>query len=85
MPYVSVSTRKRTLFMFIVCCIIAVLLIVRLVYIQIVKADYYSQRAYTQQTRSKSVEAKRGTIGIPRVLNMYEDYPFWFTFLTSCI
>ena len=24
----------------------------------------------------------RGTIGIPRVLNMYEDYPFWFTFLT---
>ncbi len=28
-------------------------------------------------------EAKRGTIGIPRVLNMYEDYPFWFTFLTK--
>ncbi len=27
--------------------------------------------------------ATRGTIGIPRVLNMYEDYPFWFTFLTS--
>ena len=25
----------------------------------------------------------RGTIGIPRVLNMYEDYPFWFTFFTS--
>lgn len=25
----------------------------------------------------------RGTIGIPRVLNMYEDYPFWFTFLTN--
>lgn len=24
----------------------------------------------------------RGTIGIPRVLNMYEDYPFWFTFFT---
>ena len=28
-------------------------------------------------------QAKRGTIGIPRVLNMYEDYPFWFTFLTK--
>ncbi|MCF0124617.1 MAG: 2-hydroxyacyl-CoA dehydratase [Clostridia bacterium] len=27
--------------------------------------------------------ATRGTIGIPRVLNMYEDYPFWFTFLTT--
>ena len=22
-------------------------------------------------------------MAIPRVLNMYEDYPFWFTFLTS--
>ena len=24
--------------------------------------------------------APRGTIGIPRVLNMYENYPFWATF-----
>lgn len=28
-------------------------------------------------------KAKRGVIGIPRVLNMYEDYPFWFTFFTN--
>lgn len=28
-------------------------------------------------------EAPRGVIGIPRVLNMYEDYPFWFTFFTE--
>ncbi len=28
-------------------------------------------------------EATRGVIGIPRVLNMYENYPFWFTFLTK--
>ena len=28
-------------------------------------------------------KAFRGVIGIPRVLNMYEDYPFWFTFFTS--
>ena len=31
----------------------------------------------------EEAEAKRGVIGIPRVLNMYEDYPFWFTFFTS--
>ena len=31
----------------------------------------------------KEKDAPRGIIGIPRVLNMYEDYPFWFTFLTS--
>lgn len=27
--------------------------------------------------------APRGTIGIPRVLNMHENYPFWFTFFTQ--
>ncbi|MBQ0078681.1 MAG: 2-hydroxyacyl-CoA dehydratase [Eubacterium sp.] len=28
-------------------------------------------------------DAPRGVIGIPRVLNMYENYPFWFTFFTQ--
>lgn len=28
-------------------------------------------------------KAPRGTIGIPRVLNMYENYPFWHTFFTE--
>lgn len=28
-------------------------------------------------------DAKRGVIGVPRVLNMYENYPFWHTFLTK--
>ena len=28
-------------------------------------------------------KAEHGRIGIPRVLNMYEDYPFWFTFFTE--
>lgn len=28
-------------------------------------------------------KAYRGVIGIPRVLNMYENYPFWFTFFTN--
>lgn len=27
--------------------------------------------------------ASRGIIGIPRVLNMHENYPFWFTFFTK--
>lgn len=29
------------------------------------------------------VEASRGTIGLSRVLNMFENYPFWATFLTN--
>ena len=28
-------------------------------------------------------DAPRGRIGIPRVLNMYEHYPFWFTLFTE--
>ena len=28
-------------------------------------------------------QAKRGKVGIPRVLNMYENYPFWHTFMTK--
>lgn len=28
-------------------------------------------------------EAIRGKVGIPRVLNMFENYPFWFTFFTK--
>ena len=28
-------------------------------------------------------EAPRGTVGIPRALNMYENYPFWHTFFTK--
>jgi len=35
---------------------------------------------YTPLSREQS---SRGDIGIPRVLNMFEDYPFWFTFFTS--
>ncbi len=62
MAYVSLSTKKRVLFMLAVCSLVAIYLLGRLVYIQIVKAEHYSQKAYTQQTRGKSVEAKRGTI-----------------------
>ena len=28
-------------------------------------------------------EAVRGTVGLPRVLNMYENYPFWATFFKA--
>jgi len=43
---------------------------------------YKFDRLFSYKPLEES-EAKRGTIGIPRVLNMYEDYPFWFTFLTN--
>ena len=43
---------------------------------------YKFERLFSYEPLSET-NAKRGTIGIPRVLNMYEDYPFWFTFLTK--
>ena len=30
-----------------------------------------------------AAEATRPTIGLPRVLNMFENYPFWFSFFTE--
>ena len=44
--------------------------------------DYKYKRIFSYIPLKKE-EASRGIIGIPRVLNIYENYPFWFTFLTS--
>lgn len=44
--------------------------------------DYKYKRLFQYKPLSKE-EAPRGTVGIPRVLNMYENYPFWFTFFTK--
>ena len=41
--------------------------------------DYKLKRLFGYEPLSES-EAVRGVVGIPRVLNMYENYPFWFTF-----
>ena len=43
----------------------------------------YKYKRIFDYTPLEEENAPRGTIGIPRVLNMYEDYPFWFTFLTN--
>lgn len=44
--------------------------------------QYKYKRLFGYKPLSKE-EAKRGTVGIPRVLNIYENYPFWFTFFTN--
>lgn len=44
--------------------------------------DYKYKRTFNYRPLPLS-EAWRGVIGIPRVLNMYENYPFWFTLLTK--
>ncbi len=44
--------------------------------------DYKYHRLF-DYTPIPAEEAKRGVVGIPRVLGMYENYPFWFTFFTE--
>lgn len=44
--------------------------------------DYKYRRVFNYRSLSKE-DASRGIVGIPRVLNMYENYPFWHTFFTE--
>lgn len=44
--------------------------------------DYKLARLFSYRPLPATA-APRGTIGLPRVLNLYEDYPFWFTFFTT--
>ena len=44
--------------------------------------EYKSERVFDYEPLSEE-EATRPTVGIPRALNMYENYPFWFTFFTK--
>ena len=42
----------------------------------------YKQKRLFSYPPLEADQAPRGVVGIPRVLNMYEDYPFWYTFFT---
>ena len=44
--------------------------------------EYKYQRIFGYKSLTTE-EAARGIIGIPRVLNIYENYPFWHTFFTN--
>ena len=43
---------------------------------------YKYKRLFAPYTPLPKEKAKRGTIGIPRALNMFENYPLWFTLFT---
>ncbi len=44
--------------------------------------DWKYRRLFSYKSLS-GAEAVRGDVGIPRVLNMYENYPLWHTFFTK--
>ena len=45
--------------------------------------EYKAKRLFDVYQPLAADAAPRGTVGIPRALNMYENYPFWFTFFTK--
>lgn len=45
--------------------------------------DYKYQRTFNYYQPLKLAEARRGMIGMPRALNMFENYPLWFTIFTE--
>ncbi len=44
--------------------------------------EYKLKRLFSYEPLAPN-KAPRGQVGIPRVLNMYENYSFWFTFFTK--
>lgn len=44
--------------------------------------EYKKKRLFSYEPLDQD-KAFRGEVGIPRVLNQYENYPFWFTFFTE--
>ena len=45
--------------------------------------EYKTARLFDHYEPLSAEAAARGTVGIPRALNMYENYPFWFTFFNE--
>lgn len=44
---------------------------------------YRNMRLFDYYIPLDEDKAPRGTIGIPRVLNLFENFPYWFTFFTN--
>ena len=62
MAFASVRNKKVVKIILFCLCFLMIALVVRLFYLQVIKGDYYEEKAYKQQTRDRSVAATRGTI-----------------------
>ena len=45
--------------------------------------DWKYKRLFNHYVPLRPEDAPNGSVGIPRVLNMYENYPMWFTIFTK--
>lgn len=62
MDKINISNKKKIIFYLIVFQSIFLLLIIRVFFIQYIKADEYQKMAYEQQTRDRLIAPKRGEI-----------------------
>lgn len=62
MKYCKTPQKQRLLFVFILICFCSSMLIVRLVYLMIYRADYYGEKAKAVQQRERSIKGSRGRI-----------------------
>ena len=62
MKYCITPQKQRLFFVFIVVCFCLFMLVGRLVYLMIYRADYYGERAKAVQQRERSIKGSRGKI-----------------------
>lgn len=62
MAFATVKNKKRVTWMLIIALVGFFALIARLFYVQIIRGGYYKEKAYSQQTKDRTVAASRGTI-----------------------
>lgn len=62
MKYCKTPQKQRLFFVFIVVCFCLFMLVGRLVYLMIYRADYYGERAKAVQQRERSIKGSRGRI-----------------------
>ncbi len=62
MAFATVKNKKRVTVMLIIALVGFFALMARLFYVQIIKGSYYKEKAYSQQTKDRTVAASRGTI-----------------------
>jgi stage V sporulation protein D (sporulation-specific penicillin-binding protein) len=62
MSAISLTQKRRLLFLLIIFTILAIVLVIRLGWIQLVKGEWYQKQAYIQQTQDRVISPKRGTI-----------------------
>ena len=62
MAFATLKNKKRVTWMLVIALVGFFALIARLFYVQIVRGSYYKEKAYSQQTKDRTVAASRGTI-----------------------